>query len=104
MPVEDRKSHMPAPTISERAGERAIDLLKFIALAALGSTLISSIIGVASLAWSGLAPWDQVLTIWLTWWVGDAVGAVLVTPAILAWVDEPRIHWSRWRVAEALAL
>ncbi|MFI5662899.1 MASE1 domain-containing protein [Streptomyces sp. NPDC051684] len=49
----------------------------------LGAMLISSTAGVAPQVWTGsLAPGDF-LPVWLAWWVGDAMGVLLVTPMLL---------------------
>ena len=67
------------------AFERAQDIFKLAALAAVGSTAISATIGVASLELAGHARWTQAGGIWLTWWLGDASGILLLTPPIVLW-------------------
>ena len=76
------------------------DTLKFVLLAALLSTIVSPTIGVTSLALGGYADWDKYCTIWMTWWLGDAVGALIVTPAIILWASEPALNWGRSRLVE----
>src|SRR6266487_7130546 len=44
------------------------------------------------------------LPIWLTWWLGDAVGDLVVAPAVLFWALHPRVHWTRRQTLEAAAL
>jgi signal transduction histidine kinase len=61
------------------------EVFKFVALAAGVSTLVSATIGVTSLAAAGFAPWREFGDIWLTWWLGDAVGALVVAPPLLLW-------------------
>ena len=63
----------------------AQDIFKLAALAAVGSTAVSATIGVASLALSGYAAWQDAGFIWLTWWLGDASGILLLTPLIVLW-------------------
>jgi signal transduction histidine kinase len=83
----------------------ATGILKFMALAAFASTTVSATIGVASLAASGLAPLSQAGAIWFTWWLGDAAGAVLVTPlALLWWMNPPRRSSPRTAAEEAALL
>ncbi|HUL02588.1 MAG TPA: MASE1 domain-containing protein [Gemmatimonadales bacterium] len=76
---------------------------KFI-LAAMVSTAVSPTIGVSSLALGGYAHWATFGSIWLTWWMGDTVGALVVAPALILWGVNPRIRWSRTRIAEVVAL
>jgi len=80
--------------------ERSGDIFKFVLLAALGSTLVSATIGVTSLAFAGLADWANYGSIWLTWWLGDAVGAIVVTPLIIFWLKQPHWQWDRRRAFE----
>ena len=79
-------------------------MVLFVILAALGSTAISATVGVTSLSLYGLAEWSDYRSIWLTWWLGDAAGAVVVTPVLLLWYANPRVAWSRQQSVEALVL
>ncbi len=83
-------------------GLRAVFAL--IALAAMLSTMISATIGVASLRFAGLVSADKLGETWRTWWVGDAIGALLVAPAILVWASGPRWRLSPSRLVEAAVL
>src|SRR2546426_5564602 len=57
---------------------RPRDVVKFAALAAALSTTVSASIGVTSLALGGFARWADYGHIWLTWWLGDAAGDLVV--------------------------
>lgn len=81
--------------------ERARDVFRFAALAALAATILSATIGVASLSLGGYARWQDFGAIWLTWWLGDAAGALIVTPLLLLWRSEPRPGAWRERPGEA---
>jgi PAS domain S-box-containing protein len=65
--------------------ERPQDIFKLAALSAVGSTTVSATIGVSSLVLTGEAAWSDAGAIWLTWWLGDASGILLVTPLIMLW-------------------
>jgi PAS domain S-box-containing protein len=80
---------------------RAIDVLRFVILAAMFSSAVSATIGNVTLCLSGAAAWNDFGRLWLTWWSGDAVGALIVTPLILGWVEKPIERWRGWRRAEA---
>ncbi|MEO8188143.1 MAG: MASE1 domain-containing protein, partial [Burkholderiaceae bacterium] len=67
------------------AFNRARDIVSFSLLAGLVSTSISATIGVTSLVLTGYAEASQVGAIWLTWWLGDATGALIVAPLVLLW-------------------
>lgn len=83
--------------------DRLRDTIKFPVLAAFGSTTIAATIGVVSLCIGGSASWPAFWWIWLTWWLGDAAGTLIVTPLIVLWVKEPWPRWNR-RAIEELAL
>ena len=38
--------------------------------------------------------------IWLTWWLGDMAGALVVAPVIYLWAAEPRARAARREVLE----
>jgi diguanylate cyclase (GGDEF)-like protein len=83
-----------------RAFERAQDIFKFTFLAGMISPTVSATAGVTTLALGGLARWAMFGSIWSTWWLGDAVGAVVVTPFVLLWNENPRLHWTRKQTIE----
>jgi diguanylate cyclase (GGDEF)-like protein len=87
-----------------RSFERGQDVVRFAALAGLLATTISPSVGVTSLALGGYAPWSAYDEIWLTWWLGDASGALLVAPPLLLWATEPRVRWAAGRAVESAAL
>ena len=83
--------------------DRVQDAIGLIVLAAGLSTLVSATIGVASLHLGGIAPRGQVLDAWRAWWVGDAIGALIVAPPILVLTAEPGFP-RKWRLLEAAVL
>ena len=62
----------------------------FILIAVVASPLISASIGVTMLSAGGVAPWAQYAELWREWWLGDALGALVVAPAILTTVRAGR--------------
>jgi signal transduction histidine kinase len=60
-------------------------ILKFIVLAAFLSTTVSATMGVLSLTVGGVPTDAAAGEVWLTWWLGDAAGAVVVTPLVVLW-------------------
>jgi PAS domain S-box-containing protein len=84
-----------------RAFERPRDILRFSVLAALASTMVSATIGVASLALGGFASGLGYGSVWFTWWLGDACGALVVAPMLVLWATAARPRWDRRRLGEA---
>jgi two-component sensor histidine kinase len=56
------------------------------ALISAATTTISATIGVGSLILAGLAEAGSAASVWLTWWLGDFAGAIVVTPVVLLWL------------------
>lgn len=73
---------------------RPQDIFKFALLAAVVGTTVSATTGVVSLALGGFARWDRFAPIWLTWWLGDAGGALLVAPLLVLWGTHPYRAWT----------
>lgn len=88
-----------------RVFDRVRDILRFTLLAALLSTTVAASIGVASLAMGGLVSMSDAPRVWLTWWLGDAVGDIVVAPALIIWIGvKPGPSWTRAQLVEALGL
>jgi len=83
---------------------RAFDVLKFVVFAAVISTAVAATIGNLSLCLSGHEQWSQFGRLWITWWSGDSVGALLVTPLILSWLERPVERWRAVRWLEFIML
>lgn len=70
-----------------RVFERARDIFRFIVLAGVVSTTVSATVGAGSLALTGLATTADLSRVWLTWWAGDATGALIVAPVLILWAN-----------------
>lgn len=86
------------------AFERAQDIFKFTVLAAIASTMVSATCGVTTLALAGFAAWASYGSIWLTWWLGDAAGDLVVAPFAILWSATPRVRWRPVKALEATLL
>ena len=80
---------------------RAQNIFRFVLLAALLSTTVSATVGVTSLALAGYVDWPIYGTVWLTWWLGDAMGALVITPFVLLCFNSPQPDWRPAQVVEA---
>ena len=84
--------------------ERLRDVFALVVLGGIASAPVSATVGVIVLAFvrgtAGIPDW----TIWTTWFSGDAIGIVLVTPLILSWAAGAPLRVSRRDVIEASLL
>jgi signal transduction histidine kinase len=78
--------------------DRPARIFRFAVLMA-PATAVSATVGVAALSAEHAAGWISDPRLWLTWWIGDLSGALLVTPLVLAWRDP-----DRWSVSQRSAL
>jgi signal transduction histidine kinase len=72
----------------------------FVVLAAGFSTMLSATIGVTSGYLGGVIPYAETGKAWISWWLGDAMGDLLLAPLLFAWRRGPRIHLSIPRLVE----
>jgi signal transduction histidine kinase/integral membrane sensor domain MASE1/ActR/RegA family two-component response regulator len=89
------------------AFERAQEIFKLAALAAIGSTAVSATIGVTSLLLTGHAAARDAGWIWLTWWLGDASGVLLLAPLMVLWgrpSTDPSLRARRVEIAALFAV
>jgi signal transduction histidine kinase/CheY-like chemotaxis protein len=69
-----------------------VDIFKFTLLSGL-STTVSASIGALSLMATGLAGAGAFGSVWMTWWLGDFTGALIVAPAVLSWANTGLPLW-----------
>jgi signal transduction histidine kinase/ActR/RegA family two-component response regulator len=72
---------------------RMTDAAALIVLGAGVSTALAATVGTVSLCLSGTQPWSAFGSLWGLWWLGDAMGDLIVAPVILTWISEFR--WPR---------
>ncbi|MFH0176999.1 MASE1 domain-containing protein [Streptomyces cacaoi] len=84
---------------------RLRDGLALVFLGALTAMLVSSTVGVGLLILTDKLGTHSFWPVWLAWWVGDAMGVLIVTPVLLVLHAMRRpLHLSRWKEASGLAL
>ena len=70
------------------------------------SALINASLSVPVLVAAQVIAPSEALFSWWTWWLGDAIGAVLGLPLVLVWQGQPASHWRsrRWTVAAPMGV
>jgi PAS domain S-box-containing protein len=75
--------------------DRGHDIARFLVLGGPASCLVGATWGVTTLAAGGLlARAEWFFSAW-TWWVGDTIGVLTLTPLVLIAAGEPRAVWRR---------
>lgn len=90
-------------TRSKLPFDRTLDTVGFILLGALLSPMISATIGTAVFSVHS-SDWSRSAQMWLTWWLGDAVGIIIFAPLLLTWNKRCLFHRDKWKLLEAAAL
>jgi PAS domain S-box-containing protein len=61
------------------------EVMSFVVCAGVMAPLVSATIGSLSLCLAGAAEWERFTSMWLTWWMGDGFGAVILGSFLLSW-------------------
>ena len=80
--------------------DRVADVLRLLIVGGAGMCLSASV-ATAVLAGTGVVGEGEWIRVWATWWLGDAMGVILVAPLILS-LASPTPVGRRWREAAAL--
>ena len=83
--------------------ERTPDVFRFFAIAA-GACAVAATNGAASLWLTGIIPSKIYGSVWLTWWLGDLSGMLILAPAIVRWSNAPQLGMPSARLLELAAL
>jgi len=67
------------------------DVMTFVVYAAVLAPLVSATIGSLSLCFGDASQWPRFWRLWLTWWMGDGFGALIVSPFLLSWSRSRRV-------------
>ena len=84
--------------------DRLRDVLGLVVLAAVLSPLVSATIGVTSGWLGGMIPAATFGKAWRTWWLGDAMGNLVVAPLLFVWSGRERLSRPRLWVVEAVVV
>ena len=84
--------------------DEPVRVAKFALIGAGPAPAISATVGVATLCLAGLAPWEKFVPIWATWWLGDAAGALVLTPVIVLWAESFRRRFDYRELPDAVAV
>ena len=78
---------------------RVRDVTRLIGVGAIAAPSISATVGVTTLCVAAVQPWNRFGDLWSAWWVGDALGALVVAPVILTVFrlmrDRPKRNWGK---------
>jgi len=82
---------------------RLWDVLKLVMVAAVLTTTLAAFVGVTALTLAHTKAWSGYGSAWRIWWLGDAMGVLVVTPLLLAGRDLVSVYRG-WRLVEGCVL
>jgi len=82
---------------------RLKDVWRFVIVGAVLSTTVAASAGVTSLTIAHLKAWSGFGSAWRVWWLGDAMGVLVIGPLLLAGRDLVS-RWRGWRALEFFAV
>jgi PAS domain S-box-containing protein len=99
------------PNVRNNNYFRKVNHIFRFSFAATAMSLAGSTIGTTAIFSGNIIAPGQYSIVWLTWWLGDVSGILLVTPLILIWIDyfkagtdTAKIYRKRNKVIETIAL
>jgi len=85
------------------AFDSTADVLRFVIIAA-GAASIAASIGTATVTIASLGTRTDPAAVWLTWWLGDTVGAIVVAPIVVLWDRRPLLADVARQIPELVVL
>jgi PAS domain S-box-containing protein len=76
----------------QRSLDSISEVMSFVVCAAVVAPLVSATIGSLSLCLGGAAEWSRFTPLWLTWWMGDGFGALIVGSLLLSWSKPGKLN------------
>lgn len=86
----------------DRRFERVRDVVALTVLGALVASVISATLGVSSFSYVGRCEWSSFARLWSSWWLGDVMGVILLTPFMLTCALPCSSRWQRRDLIEPI--
>jgi integral membrane sensor domain MASE1 len=83
---------------------RVRDVLGLIVFGVALTTMVTATIGTTGMMLGGIEDWVSFGKDWRLWWVGDALGALVVAPLILVLAPCANVRVNRWFILEGVTL
>jgi PAS domain S-box-containing protein len=79
-------------------------IAKFAIISFAPTTIISSTIAVAGFILAEKLTFSDSVVTWLTWWLADAAGLIVIAPVVVLWAMMPLRRLSKWKLLESVAV
>ena len=79
-------------------------IAKFAIISFAPTTMISSTIAMAGFVLADKLSFSDSVATWLTWWLADAAGTLVIAPVVVLWAIMPLRGSSKWNLLESIAV
>jgi PAS domain S-box-containing protein len=79
-------------------------IAKFAIISFVPAAVISSTIALAGLIFANKLSYPEIVITWVTWWLADAAGTLVIAPVVILWAMMPLRSFSKWSLLESVAL
>jgi PAS domain S-box-containing protein len=76
----------------QKSFDSVSDVMTFVVYACILAPVVSATIGSLSVCLGDPGQWKNFTPLWLTWWIGDGFGALIVSPLLLAWSSQKKFN------------
>jgi PAS domain S-box-containing protein len=80
------------------------NIAKFAIISFAPTAMISSTIALAGFILANAPSFSDSVVTWLTWWLADAAGTLVITPVVVLWAIMPLRRFSKWNLLESVAV
>ena len=80
------------------------NIAKFAIISFAPTTMISSTIALAGFVLANKLGFSDPVVTWLTWWLADAAGTLVIAPVVVLWAMMPLRSFSKWNLLESVAV
>ncbi|MDX8125721.1 CHASE domain-containing protein [Methylomonas sp. OY6] len=84
--------------------DKGKNIFRYVLLVGPLTCLIAATVGVSTLLGFGVLTDANVLVAWWNWWIGDCLGAIIISPLVFCLFAEPRALWRPRLVGVAMPL
>jgi len=79
-------------------------IAKFAIISFAPTTMIGSTVALAGFILANEPGFSDSVVTWLTWWLADAAGTLVIAPVVVLWAMMPLRGFSRWNLLELVAV
>ncbi|MEH2568545.1 MASE1 domain-containing protein [Bradyrhizobium sp. AZCC 2289] len=80
------------------------NVAKFAIISFAPTTIISSTVALAGFIPANTPGFSDSVVTWLTWWLADAAGTLVIAPVVVLWATMPLRGFSEWKLLESVAV